>query len=860
MNKSGSGKPAVQIVDDKAENLKILMKILMEQGCEVRTSINGALAMKSIRMDPPDLILLDIRMPGMDGYEVCEQLKADERTRDIPVIFISALSETVDKIRGFSAGGVDYITKPFQEEEVLARVRVHLSLRNMQRSLENEITERRRAEEEAKKNQLMLFKAEEISNQGAWEWDIINDKWTFSDNWLRIHGCRASGISKEDLMTIAYSEDAARIEKSFQNALNGIKPYNLEHRIIRQNDGEVRWVKALGEIALDDGKPVNMYGIAQDVTEKKKAKEALRESEEKHRLLFESMVQGVVYQDATGAIISANPAAERILGLTFDQMQGRTSIDPRWKTIHEDGSDFPGETHPAMVSLKKGEPIKDVIMGVFHPPGENFHWINVNAIPQFKPGEITPYQVYTTFEDVTEHKLAKETLIREKEFTEIALDSQIDTFFVFEPATGKAIRWNKAFREISGYTDEEIASLKAPDSYYSSEDLEKAATFIESVLSESRGRIELSLICKDGHKIPTEYEVSILSQKQGKTDYFISIGRDITERKQAEEAIKLSNRTLLIAERAAKAGSWKWDIKTNKVTWSNNLCRLHGIEPKDFDSTFETAIRFIHPDDLDFITDKIQKMLSEKSEQLFQYRILTTNKELKFVEGTNQLLFDREGKLTELIGMVQDITDRKRAEEELRRAKRAAEAANRAKSAFFANMSHELRTPLNAVLGFSQLLGHAANLDPDQQENLRSIRQSGEHLLALINQVLDMSKIEAGRVTLNKTNFDFHDLLDETEEMFRFRPVNKGLELRFEHDPDMPRHMRADKVKLRQVLINLLGNAIKFTKEGVITVRAKKTSGGRVHKLGDSPLEGGQGGVFRGHDRLSECEQHPPGP
>jgi PAS domain S-box-containing protein len=141
--------------------------------------------------------------------------------------------------------------------------------------------------------------------------------------------------------------------------------------------------------------------IFRDITDRKKAEEALQASEQKHRTLYETMTQGVVYQDVDGNIISANSAAEEVLGLTIDQMMGRTSMDPRWKSIHEDGSDFPGDTHPSMVALKTGEEVRNVVMGVFHPDKERHVWININAVPQFKSGENKPYQVYTTFEDIT---------------------------------------------------------------------------------------------------------------------------------------------------------------------------------------------------------------------------------------------------------------------------------------------------------------------------------------------------------------------------------------------------------------------------------------------------------------------------
>ncbi|MGK7941248.1 MAG: ATP-binding protein [Crocosphaera sp.] len=150
-----------------------------------------------------------------------------------------------------------------------------------------------------------------------------------------------------------------------------------------------------------------------------------------------------------------------------------------------------------------------------------------------------------------------------------------------------------------------------------------------------------------------------------------------------------------------------------------------------------------------------------------------------------------------------------------------AKAANRAKSEFLANMSHELRTPLNAILGFAQVMRRSHTLDTEHQENLSIITRSGEHLLTLINQVLDLSKIEAGRIIFNKTEFDFYRLLDDLDDMFQFKADEKRLQLLFERSPDLPQYIRTDQVKLRQVFINLLNNALKFTEEGGVSVRVR---------------------------------------
>jgi len=179
-------------------------------------------------------------------------------------------------------------------------------------------------------------------------------------------------------------------------------------------------------------------------------------------------------------------------------------------------------------------------------------------------------------------------------------------------------------------------------------------------------------------------------------------------------------------------------------------------------------------------------------------------------------ILDDRGNISHFVSIQEDITERKAIEEKLKKAKEAAETAAEAKTTFLANMSHELRTPLNSILGFSRLTARHKRLLPEFRENLDIIQRSGEHLLNLINDVLDMSKIEAGLTTLNEKGFDLHRMLNDLEDMLGMRMKEKSLEMIFERTPNVPQYIRTDEMKLRQVLINLLNNAIKFTEEGVI--------------------------------------------
>lgn len=300
----------------------------------------------------------------------------------------------------------------------------------------------------------------------------------------------------------------------------------------------------------------------------------------------------------------------------------------------------------------------------------------------------------------------------------------------------------------------------------------------------------------------------------------VQLQQEIVEREKYEKALRGSEEKYRELVQNANSIILRWDTE-GKVTFFNEYAQnFFGYQEEEIIGRH--VVGTIVPE-----TESTGRNLGPlmddicKNPQKFEYNVnenIRKDGSKVWVAWTNKILTDNAGNPVGALSIGADITQRKLAEEELQRAMEDAEKANTAKSVFLANMSHELRTPLNAILGFAQLMNKSSR-DASDEESLRIIQRSGNHLLDLINQVLDLSKIEAGRSTIESNCFDLTCLLDELENMLSLKAREKNLALVFDSSPELPRYICTDVVKLRQVLINLLGNAVKFTDEGSVTLR-----------------------------------------
>jgi PAS domain S-box-containing protein len=346
------------------------------------------------------------------------------------------------------------------------------------------------------------------------------------------------GYEKPELCAMNINEinilSPEQVAEDRRKALNEERNYFVfPHRLV---SGEERIVEVHSSPITFKEKQALLFSIIHDITDRKQAEDALAESEKKFRALFETMSEGIVYENHDGKIISANPAAERLLGLSFDQMQGRTSVDPLWKALHEDGSPFPGETHSLNVAAKTGKPASGEVMGIYNPKSGSYAWLSVNSTPEFLPGEKKPFRAYAVFRDITERKHIEETLEKSEKKFRLLFEEMLSGFAVHEiicdesgtPADYRFLAVNTAFEKMTGLDASNIIGKTVLE----------VIPETESSWIERYGKVALT-----GEPIQFEdfaealgkyYEVRAYRPEHGK---FVTIINDITGRKQAEKKV-----------------------------------------------------------------------------------------------------------------------------------------------------------------------------------------------------------------------------------------------------------------------------------------------------------------------------------
>ncbi|HZW26637.1 MAG TPA: PAS domain S-box protein [Gallionella sp.] len=451
----------------------------------------------------------------------------------------------------------------------------------------------------------------------------------------------------------------------------------------------------------------------------------------------------------------------------------------------------------------------------------SYYWVDSTVVP-FLDEQGKPYQYVSVRTDITERKRAAEDL----ELYQLMIEKSGDPFFVIDDDDNcRMVYVNEAAVRHFGAPREEILTWRIPD-WDPNFTYEMLPQHVEKIRQVQNLFIESVHRVKDGELAPVEISLNQVLYK-GKTCHF-GYFKNISERKRAEQALAESRARLEEAQVQAHLGNWDADMATGKLYWSEEIFRIFGYDPASFKPSIETFMSAVHPDDADRVRDSERR--AEQTGILdVVHRIVRPDGEVRYVHERARSELDAEGQLARLIGTVQDVTDLKQAEQELIQAKEAAEAASRAKGEFLAVMSHEIRTPMNGILGMTEL-ALDTELDDAQREYLGLVKSSADALLVIINDILDFSKIEAGKMELEQVPFDLRELFKSTAKILAVRAAQKDVAVVCRIDDVVPQMLLGDPGRLRQVLTNLLGNAIKFSHRGEVVLRVNMLAhgGGRV--------------------------------
>ncbi|MEG3939697.1 PAS domain-containing protein [Microcoleus sp. S36b_A3] len=673
------------------------------------------------------------------------------------------------------------------------------------------LRDRKKAEEVLKQNEERFRSLMEATAQSIWignaEGELASEQPTLG----AFTGLTFEEYKGRGWLDTIHPDDRARVGSIWSAAVANRSLYEDELRM-RRYDGEYRYMSSRGIPILNaDGSVREWVGANTDITDRKQVEEALREQQAALRdrnLLLSSILEStpdiIVVKDREGRYVALNSeVANSFYGRPIEQIIGK------------DDSELLPSASALVIMAKDRELMEAGITETYEEEvfngKETTSFLTTKAPWRDAQGNILG--LIAIARNIGDRK-QMEAKLRDRNFLLNSILESTPDIIVVKDLEGRYVALNsnvanfigKPIEEIIGKDDLELMSADSAREVMAKDRQIMAAGITESYEED---------ISSDD-ETPTTFLTTKAPWRDANGNILgiIATSRDISDRKQAEDAIKQSEeryRSLILA--------------TSQIVWitdAEGRCPDLPTLRAYTGQTEAEVVGFgwldaIHPDDRERTAQAWMEAVQTKILFEIEYQMRGADGNYRYFQARGVPILDEDGNVREWVGTCTDIHDRKQAEFVLSKAKEAAEAASRAKSEFLANMSHELRTPLNGIMGYAQILQRSKVLKEEERSRIDVIYQCGSHLLTLINDILDLSKIEAQKVELMPTDFHFPAFLQGVAEMCRIRAELKGIQFHFPSSPELPIGIRADEKRLRQVLINLLSNAIKFTDAGTVT-------------------------------------------
>jgi len=675
---------------------------------------------------------------------------------------------------------------------------------------------------ERNKLETNLTTAAKIAKLGYWEFDVKSENFIFDDQYYRlIHGSstekQGSNVmsAEEFVRRFVHPDDSKMVGTKLQEAILSTDSEYLgkaETRVFRDN-GDITNVMVQLKVAKDQfGHAHTVYGVNQDITERKLAEKELAESEERYKLLFQSAAEGILVVDVeTKEFKLANKAVCQMFGYSEKEMTGLNIKD----------------LHPKE-SLA-------YVLSEFESQAKGNRPFSSNIPCLKKDGKIFYANIYNAivyignrkhnigfFTDITSQKEANEKV----NLFRTLINHSNDSIELIDFETGRFLDCNKKASQELGYTRKEFLSLKLfhidptlTESAFS--EFKKLIRNSDSLLIESTHRR------KDGTEFPVEINIKYLQLDR---EYIIGVVRDITKRKHEEqELIKAKEKAeaaeiqLLSILENSPTGFAISTISTGEVRYLNKAFSDVYHIPKELCHNVESFFEYVYGDQME-LGNKILDDLKSCDPERMKWNLVPitdkTTKKVHYVSAANILLKD----LDLMISSVWDITSQVENEEKLIVALNKATESDRLKSAFLSNMSHEIRTPMNGILGFAGLLKDPDLTGEKQQKYIKIIEKSGERMLNIISEIIDISKIESGQMEVTYKDTNINKLIENIYNILKLDADVKRLNLSFKISLlTKETIIKTDSEKLYSILTNLVKNAIKYTDKGSIEFGFKKS-------------------------------------